>query len=147
VVIVPDDLAAFESGLDGPTLTAVSGGLRGDLQSIQLPRWTTRTNVALPDELGALGMPRAFSDAAEFGALSPEPTKIDDVLHQAFIAVDENGTEAAAATAVIGAPTAMPVPRGTPLVVDRPFLYAIRDVGTGAILFLGRVVDPSAVDG
>jgi serpin B len=147
VVIVPDDLAAFERGLDGPTLSAVTGGLRGDLQSIQLPRWTTRTNVGLPDELGALGMPRAFTDAAQFGALSPEPTKIDDVLHQAFIAVDENGTEAAAATAVIGAPTAMPVPRGTPLVVDRPFLYAIRDVGTGAILFLGRVVDPSAVDG
>jgi serpin B len=143
VVIVPDDLAAFEAGMDGAALTAITGGLRADLHTIQLPRWTTRTAVELPEQLGALGMPRAFTDAAQFPSLSPEPTRIDDVLHQAFIAVDEKGTEAAAATAVIGAPTSMPTPRGTDLVVDRPFLYAIREVATGAILFLGRVVDPS----
>jgi serpin B len=143
VVIVPDNLAAFERSLDGPTLTSITGGLTGDLRSVQLPRWKSRTATSLPEQLGALGMPRAFTDAAEFSALSPEPTRIDDVLHEAFIAVDEKGTEAAAATAVIGGPTSVPVPRGTPLVVDRPFLYAIRDVGTGAILFLGRVTDPS----
>jgi serpin B len=146
VVIVPDDLAAFEAGLDGPGLAAVTGGLQGDLHSIQLPRWTTRTAVDLPDQLAALGMRRAFTDAAQFGALSPESTMIDDVVHQAFIAVDEDGTEAAAATAVIGAPTAFPPPRGTSLVVDKPFLYAIRDIATGAILFLGRVADPSVKD-
>jgi serpin B len=146
VVIVPDDLAAFEAGLDGPGLSAITGGLRGELQSVQMPRWTTRTAVSLPERLGALGMRQAFTPSAEFSGLSPQATMIDDVLHQAFVAVDEKGTEAAAATAVIGVPTSMPVPRGTPIVVDRPFVYAIRDVQTGAVLFLGRVLDPSQRD-
>jgi serpin B len=143
VVIVPDDLAAFESSLDGPGLLAITGGLGGELQSVQMPRWSTRTSASLPDQLGALGMRRAFTDAAEFPLLSPEPTMIDDVLHQAFIAVDEKGTEAAAATAVISGPASIPVYRGAHMVVDRPFVYAIRDRATGAVLFLGRVVDPS----
>jgi len=146
VLIVPDDLGAFETGLTGPGLTALTGGLNGRLQSIQMPRWQTRTATALPEQLAALGLRRAFTDAAEFPALSPQPTRIDDVLHQAFIAVDEKGTEAAAATAVISGPTSLPTPEGTPMVVDRPFLYAIRDVDTGAVLFLGRVLDPSKVD-
>jgi serpin B len=146
VVIVPDDLAAFEAALDGPRLAAVTGGLQADLLSVQLPRWQSRTAVSLPEQLGALGLRRAFLPTAEFSALSPEATKIDDVVHQAFVAVDEKGTEAAAATAVIGGPTSVPVPRGTPIVVDRPFVYAIRDVETGAVLFLGRVLDPSKTD-
>jgi serpin B len=144
VVIVPDDLASFESGLDGATLSSVTGGLRGALRTVQMPLWTTRTSVSLPADLKALGMSRAFAADAEFDGLSPEPTRISDVLHQAFVAVDEKGTEAAAATAVVYAGcSAVPTPKGTPIVVDRPFLYAIRDVETGAVLFLGRVLDPS----
>jgi serpin B len=65
------------------------------------------------------------------------------VLYEAWVAVDEKGTEAAAATAVIGfGCSAAPIPKGTPIIVDRPFMYAIRDVETGAVLFLGRVLDP-----
>jgi serpin B len=143
VVIVPDDLATFETGLDGPGLLAITGGLGGELQRVVMPRWMTRTSVSLPDRLGALGLRRAFTDGAELSSLSPEPTRIDDVLHQAFIAVDEEGTEAAAATAVIGGPTSIPVWRGAELIVDRPFIYAIRDTETGGVLFLGRVLDPS----
>ena len=144
VVIVPDDLASFESGLDGARLSSITGGLRGALRSVQMPLWTTRTSVSL-EQLGALGMRRAFAGDAEFDGLSAEWTRIDDVLHQAFVAVDEKGTEAAAATAVtsLGC-SAVPTPKGTPIVVDRPFIYAIRDVETGAVLFLGRVLDPSA---
>ena len=67
---------------------------------------------------------------------------ISDVIHQANIDVDEKGTEAAAATAVVMRATAMPAEPVT-LRVDRPFLFALRDVPTGAILFLGRVADPS----
>jgi serpin B len=59
------------------------------------------------------------------------------VLHKAFIGVDEQGTEAAAVTIVSGSPTAAP-----PIVIDRPFLFAIRDTQTGTVLFLGRVMDP-----
>jgi serpin B len=67
---------------------------------------------------------------------------IQDVIHEAFIAVDEDGTEAAAATAVVVGRTSAPQDV-VELTVDRPFLFAIRDNDTGAILFLGRVVDPS----
>jgi len=67
---------------------------------------------------------------------------IDDILHKAFVSVDEAGTEAAAATAVIMTLTAVPAP---PVVVtvDRPFIFLIRDIETGTILFIGRVVNPS----
>jgi serpin B len=146
VVIVPDDLAGFEAGLDGARLTAITGGLHGDLQSVTMPKWTTRTALELPDQLANLGMRRAFGGQAQFQALSPESLSIDDVVHQVYVAVDEKGTEAAAATAVI-MHDAYHLPQGTALVVDRPFVYAIRDVATGAILFVGRVVDPSKVDG
>jgi serpin B len=91
-------------------------------------------------------MPLAFDrDQADFsGITTQERLYIAKVIHQADISVDENGTEATAATAVVmaaasGVPTA-----SVTLHVDRPFLFAVRDTDTGAILFLGRVVDPSA---
>ena len=93
----------------------------------------------------ALGMPIAFEGGrADFSAMSPggRDLYIQDVIHEAFIAVDEDGTEAAAATAVIVGETAAPV-KTVPLKVDRPFIFAIRDNDTGAIIFLGRVLDPS----
>ena len=77
------------------------------------------------------------------GDRGEEPLEIADVLHQAFIAVDEKGTEAAAATAVVMRATAAPSDQVS-LRVDRPFLYLIQDTETGAILFMGRVSDPTA---
>jgi serpin B len=88
-------------------------------------------------------MPTAFSDRAEFSGISKaDRMQIQDVVHEAFIAVDEEGTEAAAATAVIFGVTSAPS-KTVDLTIDRPFLFAIRDDATGAILFLGRVVDPA----
>ena len=143
VVIVPDDLAAFEAALDAARLTAILDGLDDPLVSAQLPKFTFRTSVSLADQLAALGMPLAFTDAADFsGITTAEPLQIAAVLHQAFIAVDEEGTEAAAATAVLGrAGSARPT--GASLVADRPFLFAIVDDATSAVVFLGRVTDPS----
>jgi len=69
---------------------------------------------------------------------------IGDVVHKAFVSVDEAGTEAAAATAVIMMPTAMPPEELVEVTVDRPFIFLIRDIETSAILFIGRVVNPSA---
>jgi serpin B len=85
----------------------------------------------------------AFTSQADFsGMTGARDLFISDVIHKAFVSVDESGTEAAAATAVIMKLTAMPA---EPIRVDvnRPFIFLIRDIETGAILFMGRVLDPS----
>lgn len=147
VVIVPDDLASFEAGLDSATLAAVTGGLSEELDAVTMPTFRFRTQVLLKDQLRALGMPTAFgagTEPADFSAMTTEADlEIADVVHEGFIAVDEEGTEAAAATAVVMQETSAAI-GGERLVVDRPFLFAIRDDATGAIVFLGRVTDPTA---
>ncbi|GAI17987.1 unnamed protein product, partial [marine sediment metagenome] len=90
-----------------------------------------------------MGMPVAFSGGADFsGMTGNRDLFIADVIHEAFVSVDEAGTEAAAATAVVMTMTAPP---GAPVevTVDHPFIFLIRDIETGAILFFGRVVNPS----
>jgi serpin B len=96
----------------------------------------------LSDSLEAMGLATAFSDKADFtGISSDEPLQISSVMQKAFIAVDENGTEAAAATAVTVGTTSAPVDI-VELNIDRPFLFFIRD-DNAAVLFSGQVVDPS----
>jgi serpin B len=91
----------------------------------------------------SLGMSLAFSDQADFSGISTEKEqKLFDVVHQAFVDVNEEGTEAAAATGHIGGDAPGPVPRTVIFRADHPFLFLIKDQRTGAILFLGRVVDP-----
>jgi serpin B len=142
-VIVPDDLAAFEAALTAGQLATITGALAEAPVALTFPKFSIETKARLGDILAALGMPTAFSDAADFsGITTAEQLVISEVIHQANIDVDEKGTEAAAATAVVmraGSAPAEPVT----LRVDRPFLFALRDVPTGAILFLGRVADPS----
>jgi serpin B len=147
LVIVPDDLAAFEGSLDGPTLDAVVASLAPCQVTLGLPRFGIETQTELSDALAALGMPTAFSDRADFsGITTQEALQIAAVVHQANIDVDEAGTEAAAATAVIMRALGMPADPVT-LTVDRPFVFALRDLETGAVVFLGRVADPSVVSG
>lgn len=142
VVVVPDDLGAFEAGLDPRTIETVRSQLDETLLYAQLPLFTFRSQLPLGGTLQALGMPTAFDpDRADFSAMTAEEDLfISAVQHEAFIAVDEQGTEAAASTAVMMRARGAPV--GGTLVADRPFLFAVRDVATGAVLFLGRVVDP-----
>jgi serpin B len=144
-IVMPtrDDLAAVEAHLDEAWLGTLLRGFRFETVQLQLPRWTFR----LPAELGAvlseLGMPTPFSSRADFTGMSAEPSlRIDEVVHETFIAVDEKGTEAAAASAVIVLPS---VPSGPDFLVDRPFLYVIHDRSSGVPLFIGRVHDPLAV--
>ena len=110
---------------------------------VSLPRFTFRSSAALGEHLAALGMPTAFTDEADFsGMTADQDLKISEVLHEVFVAVDEAGTEAAAATAVVMARAAgIPAPP-EPFVVDRPFLFVIHDVKHGTPLFVGRVADP-----
>jgi len=120
--------------------------------NVYMPRFSIDTAARLGDPLKALGMPRAFDPAeADFtGIHVPEHAGdgifIGSVIHQANIDVDEKGTEAAAATAVemaTGGCTGPNPAKTVTLRLDRPFLFLVRDVETGAILFMGRVVDPS----
>lgn len=146
IVIVPDAgrFAEIEAGLDGDQLDQIGSSLEERRVNLQFPSFEFRTQAGLVPTLGALGLDTAFDpQRADFsGMTSEEQLFISDVIHEAFIAVDEEGTEAAAATAVVMATmSAQPAPQE--LVVDRPFLFEIVDRQTGAILFLGRVMDPT----
>jgi serpin B len=145
VLIVPDadTFASFEAELSADSLGEILDGLQTKSGVLQMPKWQYEgPTLALKALLEALGMGVAFSPEANFSRLSNEPTSIGDVYHQAFIAVDEDGTEAAAASAVVlggrGAPAI-----DFELTIDRPFIYLIRDIATDTIVFMGRVTDPS----
>ena len=87
-------------------------------------------------------MAEPFRDSADFSGMSSQSDlHIDDVVHKAFVSVDEAGTEAAAASAVIVGTTSMP-PEPVTVTLDRPFVFLIRDIKTGTILFIGRVMNP-----
>ena len=145
-VIVPTDLGAFERRLDAATFASVVADLKPTLVNLALPSFDTGAKAELSPMLKALGMPSAFdSGKADFsGITTDEALHIGFVIHQANITVDEAGTEAAAAT-VIGMDTAGPGSPPVELRVDHPFLFALRDVSTGAIVFMGRVADPSVL--
>jgi serpin B len=142
-VIVPDDLAAYERTLSAESLAQVISALEERSVALDFPRFGIETQADLATVLAALGMPRAFDPVlADFsGITTAQQLYISAVIHQANIDVDEKGTEAAAATAVVMRATAEPAGPVT-LRVDRPFLFLLRDVPTGAIVFMGRVVDP-----
>ncbi|MBA3542289.1 MAG: serpin family protein [Deltaproteobacteria bacterium] len=141
IVILPDDLAAFEADLTATRLDEVVASLHTTQLDLTLPKFRFDAPLSLSSVLAALGMTDAFSSAADFSGIDgTRDLAISDVLHKGFVGIDENGTEAAAATAVIIGDTSIPEP--ATLVVDRPFLFVIRDNPTGAILFVGRVVDP-----
>jgi serpin B len=149
-VVVPQGtttLGDVEDGLRDGGLAQLLGSFEepGGVDLL-LPKWEFRTQAALKKALIALGMPTAFTDSADFtGMTHDEGLEIKDALHQGFIAVDEEGTEAAAATAVVVQTTSAQISR-EPYVVhaDRPFLFVVYDVATRLPLFLGRVTDPAA---
>ncbi|TVP56680.1 MAG: serpin family protein [Nodularia sp. (in: Bacteria)] len=109
---------------------------------IRLPRFKTDYDVTLNDALKALGMAEAFSNQANFSGMG-ENLKISEVKHKTFVEVNEEGTEAAAATSVGIVPTSLrQKPEPFRMIVDRPFFSAIRDNQTGSILFMGSITDP-----
>ncbi|HKA89661.1 MAG TPA: serpin family protein [Haliangiales bacterium] len=148
-VILPDgnkDLPALEKRLvgDKPPELATRELVK---VSLFLPRFTVRAETTLKKPLGALGVRRAFADDAQFGGIAADAEKeglhISEGYHQAFIEVNEEGTEAAAATGMVMRPTMARLPeREVTFRADHPFLYAIRDATTGLILFMGRYETP-----
>ena len=144
MIVVPDDFATFTTSLDAATFAGIVAALSVREVTLGLPKFGTETKVDLGEVLAAMGMTDAFDpNRADFsGITSDERLYISAVVHQANIDVDEKGTTAAAATAVVMRASAAP---GTPVVlnVDRPFVFALRDVTTGAIVFLGQVTTPA----
>ncbi|MGB5924732.1 MAG: serpin family protein [Dehalococcoidia bacterium] len=146
VILLPEDgqFEVFEEGLQADKISDIIGGLQLTEVALTMPQFEFDSEFRLKDTLAEMGMPIAFSGAADFsGMTGSRDLFISEVLHKAFVSVDEAGTEAAAATAVIMRETAMP---GQPVEVtlDHPFIFLIRDIDTGAILFVGRVMNPGA---
>jgi serpin B len=146
VIVLPnaaDGLPALEASLSRQKLAAWMGALRPVEVKVYLPRFKATSSFALGRTLCDMGMPTAFSGGADFSGMSAgKDLAISEVVHQAFVDVNEEGTEAAAATAVVIKRTMAPVP--VEFRADHPFLFFIRDVRTGLILFMGRLVAPAA---
>jgi serpin B len=138
----PGQLPEVEQGLDATFLSSLLSSLQPTEVLLSLPKFSiTGATISLKHELEILGMTDAFDPAADFSAMTPEPVFISDVLHQAYVSVDENGTQAAAATGVIGEATSAPSNFAT-VTIDRPFFFVIRDIPTNSVLFVGRVLSP-----
>jgi len=147
-VVVPDAGRFDEvaARLDTTLLDAVTTTQPAQVD-LTMPKFDIAKALSLKEQLIALGMPTAFSGQADFSAITAdEALRIQDVVHQANITVDEQGTVAAAATAVIMGKTSAPV-NLQQLTVDRPFLFLLRDKATGALLFAGQVINPAAPKG
>jgi len=148
IVLLPrkaDGLTALGKSLSRDNLDQWTGQLRRRDVQLFLPRFKLTSQFELADTLKAMGMVDAFSDNADFsGIAKSESLCIDKVIHKAFVEVNEEGTEAAAATAVLMKPTAVMIRPEPPVAfrADHSFVYLIRNRSTGAILFLGRLVDP-----
>ena len=149
MIVLPsekDGLAKLERSMGDASIAIWARSLSSTKVNVKLPRFGMTSSFSLGQTLGALGMPLAFqSGSADFSGM--DGTKdlfIGEVVHKAFVAVDEKGTEAAAATAVVMKPGAAMEPAAPiDFRADHPFIFFIRDT-RGTILFMGRVVDPTA---
>jgi serpin B len=145
VILLPKSgqFSTFESALTGPQVQTIIQSLKSQSVNLTMPKFKFDSQFGLKPVLAAMGMPVAFTDAADFSGMNGRrDLMISDVIHKAFVSVDEDGTEAAAATAVIMTATAMPA-QPVEVTLDRPFIFLIRDIQTGAVLFVGRVINPA----
>jgi serpin B len=143
VIFLPrkvDGLAEFEKELTVARLAEALGKLRIEKLEVRLPRFKIAGEFQLKKELSELGMPLAFSskEADLSGMNSKKNLFLQEAVHRTFIEVNEEGTEAAGATAVVGGEDSLP----PSVKADHPFLFLIRENKTGTTLFLGRVANP-----
>ncbi len=154
-ILLPDAgrFNEFEGSLDAASMDGILEGMELRLVRLTMPKFEMESTFSLTGTLAEMGMPNAFDEMkAEFAGIDglsclagdDECLLISDVLHKAFVSVDESGTEAAAATAVIiGVTKAVTPPdESITVTVDRPFIFVVRDLETGALLFAGRVLEP-----
>jgi serpin B len=137
----PGTFSAFVAGLDAGSVAAAVSSLQSTDLQLTFPKLEIESKVPLKARLMALGMQRAFSGTADFSGLGSPPVFISDALHQATLKLDEEGTEAAAATAFVAVGVSIPPPL-IPVVFDHPFVFFIRDVQSNALLFVGHFAKP-----
>ncbi len=144
VIAVPDigSFGTFEQNLDSSVIDDIINNLEHHDIILRMPKFECESRFNLSDTLSEMGMPDAFlSGVADFSGMDGTlDLFISEVIHQANITVDESGTEAAAATAVVMYNS---VPNPLEITIDRPLIYMIRDNQTGTVLFLGRVKNPA----
>ncbi|HKX75989.1 MAG TPA: serpin family protein, partial [Acidimicrobiia bacterium] len=138
VVVQPTDFEAFEDELSLGRLEEIFDRLEEGGIHLTMPIWSTETSLELLNTLHTLGLPATYDFSAMIEG-GEQGFFIDSVSHVARIEVDETGTTAGAATDVV-----IVVSHGPTVTIDRPYLYFVRDRGSGVILFMGQVVDPTA---
>ena len=139
-LFLPDEESPTPPPLQPQVLEALYGGRKQQQVELALPRFAVETDTSLLEPLDELGVRDASSDRARFEGISEVPLKVDAMLHQSVLRVDEKGAEGAAATAAMMVMSAAVPTRPVRFTVDRPFVFALRR--RGALLFLGRVSDP-----
>jgi serpin B len=143
----------FEESLDAAKVDDILQNLKPRRVGLTMPKFEFNSSFNLNETLSKLGMPLAFTptppsgicskDYADFSGMDGRcDLYISNVIHKAFVSVDESGTEAAAATAVVMVTSSAPIGEIVSLVIDRPLIFLIRDIQTGTILFIGRVMNP-----
>jgi serpin B len=146
VILLPKKLNGvkdLEKELTSDNLAGWLGKMRKREVQVFVPKFKTTSEFSLAETLGAMGMPEAFTTRADFsGMTGSRDLFISAVVHKAFVNVDEEGTEAAAATGVVMKLTSVGAPP-TVFRADHPFVFLIRDNQTGSILFMGRMMNPS----
>ena len=138
------DISSIEQSFTLDKLEQLGGELQNQTIAVNIPKFKLETDYVLNSMLADMGMPTPFDpDAADFAGITEEERLfIAAALHKAFVDVNEKGTEAAAATGIIAEATSyQPIPNFR---ADHPFIFIIQDSETENILFMGRVVDPSA---
>jgi len=147
VILLPraGQFETFESSLDAGRVSGILRDLHQEDVRLTMPKFTFDSSFRLAQTLSDMGMPDAVVyQVADFSGMDDSRELfIGEVIHKAFVSVDEAGTEAAAASAVVLPAAARESARPMEVTVDRPFVFLLRDIETGTILFIGRVVDPS----
>jgi serpin B len=147
VILHPDldNFESFESSLDAGLFNEILAGLTATNINLSMPKFEFEMSLPVANALQELGMVDAFQEfQADFSGMDgTRELYIQDVLHKAFVAVDEEGTEAAAATAVVVGVTSAPMDP-VEVKIDSPFIFLIRDRESGSILFVGRVLNPGS---
>lgn len=139
-VLLPEETTPTPPTPTAEALTSLYRERASSPMSLALPRFSVETDTGLLPLLASLGVRDLSTDEARFGGISDTPLKVDALLHQSVLRVNEKGAEGAAATAAVMVMSSVVRPKPVRFVVDRPFVFVLRRHGT--ILFLGRVTDP-----